>query len=515
MSASATHPALRSAARPAILALCAGLAVLVVIFLPECRAAVRVWNESTAYGHCYLIVPIAAYLAWDQRARIAGLPPRPSAAFLLLGVPLALFWFASERIGVMEFRQFAALGFVELLFLTVLGWRLFRVMLAPFLYLIFLVPFGAFVTPVLQTFTAKFIDVGLTILGIPHYVSDMVIEISAGTFFVAEACAGLRFLIASFAFGVFYSLLNFQSYKRRVAFICASIIVPVVANGFRALGIVVLGDIIGSAEAAAADHIIYGWVFFSVVMLLLVVAGMPLREAAPTVRKKPERHGLSRARSPWPVGGVLFLAAVAPVTARTLAGNAIQMAVSGLPKLVAPQGCVEVAFTGRPDGSTSKILCGSRLWEITIQALPPRSTASAVTEARTLQLGSLDPEETVNEKLTGVPASAGVWQGFISRDPPAVAAVSVWVRGAPAAGGLSQRLAQAIDSLKGSSRPPVVISIVRRGVKYTSEAETRSELAEVTRIAARQTDLTTMITKLSISSPATAPSPLGTLRQLL
>ena len=49
----------------------------------------------------------------------------------------------------------------------------------------------------------------------------------------------------------------------------------------RALGIVVLGAVLGSAQAAAADHLIYGWMFFSVVMLLLVASGMPFREAPP------------------------------------------------------------------------------------------------------------------------------------------------------------------------------------------------------------------------------------------
>ena len=42
----------------------------------------------------------------------------------------------------------------------------------------------------------------------------------------AEACAGLRFLIASIAFGVLYSVLIYRSYTRRTLFIVASIILP-------------------------------------------------------------------------------------------------------------------------------------------------------------------------------------------------------------------------------------------------------------------------------------------------
>ena len=136
----------------------------------------------------------------------------------------------------MEGRQLIAMGFVQALFLGVLGRRLCRAMAAPLLYLFFLVPFGAFLTPVLQTFTSHFIARGLDLLGIPNYSDANIIEIPEGTFYVAEACAGLRFLIASIAFGVLYALLIYRSPGRRIAFIAVSLVVPVIANGFRALG---------------------------------------------------------------------------------------------------------------------------------------------------------------------------------------------------------------------------------------------------------------------------------------
>ena len=74
----------------------------------------------------------------------------------------------------------------------------------------------------LQDFTTWFTRHGLDILGIPAYIDGYVIEIPQGTFFVAEACAGLRFLIASIAFGVLYALLIYRSPVRRMVFIAAS-----------------------------------------------------------------------------------------------------------------------------------------------------------------------------------------------------------------------------------------------------------------------------------------------------
>jgi len=87
------------------------------------------------------------------------------------------------------------------------------------------------------------------------------IQIPEGYFEIAEACAGLRFLIASIVFGCFFATIAYRSWLRRAIFIGLSAALPIVANGFRALGLIVLGHLHGSASAVAADHVLYGWCF--------------------------------------------------------------------------------------------------------------------------------------------------------------------------------------------------------------------------------------------------------------
>ncbi len=164
-------------------------------------------------------------------------------------------------------------------------------------------PFGAFLVPLLQTYTTAFTVFGLQLLGIPVFADGFIIQIPAGTFEVAEACAGLRFLIASIVFGCFFATAVYRSRWRRAAFIALSIVLPIVANGFRALGLVVLGHIMGDAASAMADHVLYGWLFFTIVTLALIAIGVSFREdvgasvpqAAPVVGASP-RH---------PVGAVM------------------------------------------------------------------------------------------------------------------------------------------------------------------------------------------------------------------
>lgn len=261
----------------------AGLLGLAAAFHAEIAAALGVWSSSTAYNHCWLILPIALWLAWVRRDRLVGQVAAPTALGLVPALGSGAAWLLAAQLGIMEGRQFAALGVVLSWFLGVFGWRLTRAFAVPLAFLVFLIPFGAFLVPLLQRVTAWMIVGGLWVLGIPHFVDDLTIEIPAGVFLVAEACAGLRFLIASLAFGALYAAVMFRSTGRRVVVLVLALVVPILANGLRALGIVVLGHHLGSAEAAAADHLIYGWVFFTLVILLLIIAGLPFREDRPGV----------------------------------------------------------------------------------------------------------------------------------------------------------------------------------------------------------------------------------------
>jgi exosortase len=192
-------------------------------------------------------------------------------------------------------------------------------MAAPLAYLVFLVPFGAFLVPALQDFTAGFVGVGLDLLDIPHAVTATMIEIPEGRFTVEEACAGLRFLIAAIAFGALYACVIYTGPWRRAAFIAVCTVVPILANGLRALGIVLLGHLRGSAAAGAVDHIVYGWLFFTLVIGLLLLLGLPFRQApAPPVPRAARPAAAPRLAAAAATIIVLAAAATGPAVAAWL-----------------------------------------------------------------------------------------------------------------------------------------------------------------------------------------------------
>ena len=473
--------------RYAIPALALGLLLLGGIFNREVLAAVSTWNESTAYNHCILIIPIVIWLVWDRRFSLIGVPVRPDMRFVWLALPCIAAWLVAERLGIMEGRQLMLISLVQVLFVSVLGWRMYYALLGPSLYLFFLVPFGAFLTTSLQDFTTSFTLAGLDILGIPYYSDGYIIQIAQGTFLVAEACAGLRFLIASVAFGVLYSLVMYRSASRRAIFIGISIVTPIIANGFRALGIVVLGRYLGSAQAAGADHLIYGWIFFSFVILLLVVLGLPFREDTPPSGPLPA------SAPPAPAGAgrvallscvlLVGLAASGPVAVGQIDRFAEEAPIAPLAGLAPDPGCELV--TGGPgmpaapaeggNAITQYFRCEGYTVAVRMEAFPPRTGAGRLLEAQRRATARLGAGETLSSSLALSVDGPRVWRVTEMEDTANMEVVSFWIDGKPTQIGLSTRLKLALRSLTGGASNPLLVVVTPAGDWHSTTTEYRQQ----------------------------------------
>jgi len=107
---------------------------------------------------------------------------------------------------------------------------------------------------------------------------------------VVEACSGVRYLIASVTVGTLFAYLTYHSLARRLTFVAISILVPIVANWGRAYMIVMLGHLSGNKLAVGVDHLIYGWVFFGIVIMAMFWIGARWREdELPQPQPQPSR----------------------------------------------------------------------------------------------------------------------------------------------------------------------------------------------------------------------------------
>src|SRR5258708_7456159 len=110
-------------------------AVFGFAFQREVVGAVKVWTESTAYNHCFLVLPLVAVLLWSRRDIIATLRPRPAVWALALVPVLSVVWVAAALLDILEAEQLIVVALFEVLLVAVLGWQAFRALLAPLLFL--------------------------------------------------------------------------------------------------------------------------------------------------------------------------------------------------------------------------------------------------------------------------------------------------------------------------------------------------------------------------------------------
>lgn len=254
------------------------LLLLAGMFWPTLRSMIEVWERSETFAHGYLIFPISAWLIWRQRATLAQIRPHPDPRGLILLAVAGAGWLLADAGSVNVVAQYAFITMLIAAAWTLLGRAFVRAALFPLMFLFFAVPVGEFLIQPLMGVTADFTVAMLRLTGIPVYREGTFFSIPSGDWSVVEACSGLRYLIASVTLGVLYAYLTYRSWKRRLLFSLAAIVVPVLANSGRAYMIVMIAHLSDMKLAVGVDHLIYGWVFFGLVMLLLFWIGSMWRE---------------------------------------------------------------------------------------------------------------------------------------------------------------------------------------------------------------------------------------------
>jgi len=259
--------------RPALVVLLPALLWLLFWYRDTGLAMATIWARSETFTHGFLVPLVTLWLIWRQRTELARLQPRPLWWALPVLLALGLGWLLGELAAINALTQFAMTATIIVSVVFVLGRQVSANLAFPLAFLLLAVPFGDFMMPVLMDWTAKFTVLGLRLSGIPVYQEGLQFVIPSGNWSVVEACSGVRYLIASFTVGTLFAYLNYRSLKRRLLFVLVAILVPILANWMRAYLIVMLGHLSGNKLAAGVDHLIYGWVFFGVVIMLMFMIG--------------------------------------------------------------------------------------------------------------------------------------------------------------------------------------------------------------------------------------------------
>ena len=129
------------------------------------------WANDGNYSHGFLIVPIAAYLVWERRKRLAETPIEPS----VFGLVLLAGSLATLTAGILGAELFLSrvsmIGVVAGAILFTSGWRVLRLLTFPLAFLLLMIPIPAIIFNQiafpLQLWASKFGEFSLRTAGIP------------------------------------------------------------------------------------------------------------------------------------------------------------------------------------------------------------------------------------------------------------------------------------------------------------------------------------------------------------
>ncbi len=298
-----------------------GVSVLVsfVLFRQTVVSLITIWSDSCTYSYGFIIVPICALLVVRRKTDLKILQPETSFLGLIFVVFSVLLWLAGNIGDVQLLQQFALVVLIDSLVWTFLGLPVVKVLSFPLFFIFFAITVGDSLVPHLQTWTADFTVSALNFSGIPTVQDGFVLSTPSGSWQVAAACSGIRYLLASIVIGVLVAGVAYRSWKRRIAFLLLSAVLPIGANAIRAYGIVVLAYVSGNTIAVGVDHVVYGFVFFSLLTAFLVLAAM--RSYEPDI-ESPERAAAAVALRPPALSGIIAAFCVVSVLSLSAAAFA-------------------------------------------------------------------------------------------------------------------------------------------------------------------------------------------------
>ena len=253
-----------------LLLLTISVVAILAIWLPTVNHMVGILYSVDVFAHGLLAPFVSITLIWAKKEQLRTLSPGISLLGLVVVAAASVLWLGGELLGVALFQHIALVTSLQGIVLGLLGWRIYRLILFPMLFLFFAVPFGYELVGPLQRTTASMVITVLDLVGANFSAEGMLITLPSGLYEVAKACAGVKFLFTSIFTGTLLSYLLYETWQRKWLIVGISIILPIFANVARVLLILLIAELSDQALAKGFDHLVYGWVFLSFVLFLLI-----------------------------------------------------------------------------------------------------------------------------------------------------------------------------------------------------------------------------------------------------
>lgn len=247
------------------------LAIFVWLFWSFLERQVRFAIEFQAdWGHTLVIPFIAGWFVWLNRDRILAAPMKPSVTGLVL-IAVGALWFMFSSLGPTLLRHHNIMGMgvglaIFGIVLSLCGWRAMRWLWFPVLYLIVFSQTVSDRLLELTTFELQGIatvggEIGLSLIGydvareghtLNIYYNEKIVPIN-----IAEACSGMRMLVAFLALGVAMAYRGLDTWWQRSVLVLMAVPTALFVNILRVITLGVLATM-DSGFAAGDFHSMIG-----------------------------------------------------------------------------------------------------------------------------------------------------------------------------------------------------------------------------------------------------------------
>lgn len=247
-------------------------ALIVLLFREELLRLFDLWM-SPKESHGLLIPLFSLYFIYQERHRLRKLVAKPSYwGVLLIGLSVYGYVYSFFK-GFYYPRQIMMISLIGGVVLLLGGWRTAKIVWLPVVFLIFAMPLPARlyteITMPMRELASTVAAVLLNALPAVHCEASGVII--SGTRLgmdinlnVAEACSGMRLLLAFVALGVAMAWLEPRPIVHRLILVCSTIPIAILCNMIRVLVTGLIYIYIGSEYTGGTLHTILGMVMLFV-----------------------------------------------------------------------------------------------------------------------------------------------------------------------------------------------------------------------------------------------------------
>lgn len=244
---------------------------------------VKRWNGSGGdLSHAWAIPLVSAYALWLRRGALRQAAARPNRAGYLLVVAALLLHLIGVRAQLTRLSLLSMIGLLWAMPFTLYGWAVARLLLFPCAYLLFCIPFSFLdsITVPLRILASGAAAVLLNGLGIAATQAGTAVYSAAGggfNFDVADACSGLRSILAMTALTAAYAQFTQRGWWRQWLLFLSSVPLAIVGNIVRIVSIALVAQFFGQERAMVVYHDYSAYIVFVTAISLMMGLGRVLR----------------------------------------------------------------------------------------------------------------------------------------------------------------------------------------------------------------------------------------------